>query len=54
MIIIQLYCNQWNIDTCHMGIHKVKPKFKNQLQGNWKQVENMLKISENLCKLVEM
>jgi hypothetical protein len=21
LIIIQLYYNQWNIDTCHMGIH---------------------------------
>jgi hypothetical protein len=25
-----------------------------QLQGSWKQVEKMLKIIQNLCKLVEM
>jgi len=38
----------------HSTYVKSSQSKKDQLQGSWKQIENMLKISQNLCKLVEM
>jgi hypothetical protein len=45
----------WQLFVCKSSnICEVEIKLKNQLQGSWKQVEKILKISLNLCKLVEM